>query len=110
MKAKYNDENNLTVKMTYDDGSYEIATVDGSIRADLTEKLNDFLAAGGIIEPFMTDAEIDAEEAQKKLAEAHQYLNDTDWYIVREQDTGKPTPPIVHQKREEARAYINAHK
>jgi hypothetical protein len=37
-------------------------------------------------------------------ADDMQYLADTDWYVVREQETGKPMPVEVRAKRSEIRA------
>ena len=40
-------------------------------------------------------------------AKALKYLNDTDWYIVRETETGTITPAEVLTKRAEARLVLN---
>lgn len=50
-----------------------------------------------------TQADYDLE--QKKVG-ALQYLKETDWYIVRNQETGKETPEEITTKRTEARALI----
>lgn len=38
--------------------------------------------------------------------EAQNYLNSTDWYVIREMDCGVACPPEIKQKRAEARAKI----
>jgi hypothetical protein len=35
-----------------------------------------------------------------------QYLKDTDWYVTRQAETGKPIPEDILQKRQEARDSI----
>ena len=44
---------------------------------------------------------------QLAIAEAQTYLNKTDWYVVREADTGTAMPSDVKTKRAEARTTIN---
>ncbi len=39
-------------------------------------------------------------------AEARAYLADTDWYVIRAQETGEPLPDDVSEKRKEARASV----
>lgn len=51
-----------------------------------------------------------AEAAQAELdrvnAEARKYLADTDWYLVRALETGKPVPADVVAQRDAARAKV----
>lgn len=58
----------------------------------------------------ITQAEVDAREAEakreEKNAEALAYLRETDWYIVRQADTGEPVPDEVRKRRQEARDAI----
>ena len=44
---------------------------------------------------------------QEKVIEAYSYLGSTDWYIVRNQETGAAIPSEVTTKRTEARQTIN---
>ena len=55
---------------------------------------------------FRTEEEIINQELEYNIAEAKQYLLDTDWYIIRYTDTGKEVPVEVKTKREEARNTI----
>ena len=51
--------------------------------------------------------DVTEEVNQNKInQESLKYLLDTDWYIVREYDTGIPCPPEVKQLRAEARSKI----
>ncbi len=47
-----------------------------------------------------------AEFLSRDSREARAYLNKTDWYIIRELDSGVPCPDDVRQKRAEARLKI----
>ena len=51
----------------------------------------------------MADRVRDAERAQ-----ARQYLADTDWYVIRDADTGQPVPEDVRTRRAEARDRLSA--
>lgn len=57
-----------------------------------------------------TQAQLDEKAAREKQEqinqEARQYLAETDWYVVRELDTGVAMPDEVRQKRAEARARV----
>ena len=48
----------------------------------------------------------DYADPQAKV-QAQAYLNETDWYIVRQMDIGTAVPPDVKAKREAARQTIN---
>jgi hypothetical protein len=54
--------------------------------------------------------EVDAREAaeaqQKANDEARAYLKETDWYVIRQADTGEPVPKEVHDKRQAAREAV----
>lgn len=58
----------------------------------------------------ITQAEVDAREAleeQQRISdEARQYLRDTDWYVIREADTGEPVPDEVRERRQAARERV----
>lgn len=53
---------------------------------------------------------IDAHSADLQAKEAQQYLNDTDWYVVRKLDTGVDIPEPVASKRQQCRELISAHR
>lgn len=42
-------------------------------------------------------------EARFAAAEARRYLAETDWYVIREMETGDPIPGDIRAAREEAR-------
>lgn len=52
-------------------------------------------------------AEVQAEAEEKKRAADRQralsYLGETDWFVTRQAETGKPVPPDVAKKRAAAR-------
>ncbi len=54
-----------------------------------------------------TQADLDAEFAEEERlrinAEARTYLRDTDWYVIRETETGTPAPRELHALRQAAR-------
>lgn len=41
------------------------------------------------------------------IVEAQRYLDETDWYVTREMETGKPIPSDVRAKREHARVLLS---
>ena len=45
-------------------------------------------------------------QAEKESQEALQYLKDTDWYIVREMDSGEPCPQEIKTARAAARLKV----
>jgi hypothetical protein len=51
-------------------------------------------------------AAVDAEDAKKEEMEARKYLADTDWYIIRELDSGEPCPADIKAARAQARLKI----
>jgi hypothetical protein len=54
------------------------------------------------------DKDRQAEEAQRATGntEARAYLAETDWYVIRLQETGQPVPDDVLKSRAEARASV----
>ena len=57
-------------------------------------------------------AEMKAEEANQVEqdaidTEARAYLASTDWYLVREMETGVPTPQEIKDARQEARLKVS---
>ena len=53
--------------------------------------------------PVKPDAEVKAE----RIAELEAYLSSTDWYAIRESETGVDIPADVKQARADARAEIS---
>jgi len=62
-----------------------------------------FLEAEYTIEIFDVTAEMNQEKQNK---EALKYLTETDWYIIREMDSGVPCPVDIKQERALARSKI----
>jgi hypothetical protein len=52
------------------------------------------------------DAEVAKVEQHRINQEARKYLKDTDWYVIRKQETGKEIPSDILTAREEARKRI----
>lgn len=48
------------------------------------------------------------EEIEAQIAERQDYLDSTDWYVIRYADTGQAIPVDVRADRQEARAEIDA--
>lgn len=54
-------------------------------------------------------AALAAAQAQRRAqAEARRYLAETDWYVIRAADTGRPIPETVRAGRAAARALLSA--
>ena len=45
--------------------------------------------------------------SQQKIIQAKVYLSETDWYVIREADSGKEMPSEIKTKRAEARETIS---
>lgn len=58
--------------------------------------------------PVLTDPPAPtAEETQARMnAEARAYLASTDWYVIRQQETGVPVPAEILSARQAARAVV----
>ncbi len=97
-----------------------IESLNGFCPCDATdEQLQAFLDGVGYApsRPKITVAEARAQfalrqqqtvkvDAESRSLNARRYLSDTDWYIVRQQETGKPVPEEVLAERQEARESI----
>jgi hypothetical protein len=59
-----------------------------------------------IVKDFRTQAEIDQQIQDDINSEALAYLASTDWYVIREQETGVVTPEDIKTARAEARERI----
>jgi len=102
-QVKYNDHDNTNVKITLEDGREMHAGITGSTW--LHTELNEWLIYN-TPEPFETEAE-KAQRIQNEInAEARTYLSQTDWYVIRLQETGEPIPEDILQKRADARASV----
>ena len=55
----------------------------------------------------MKAAEAQASKQEAANKEARDYLGSTDWYIVREAETGVPTPQEIRDARQEARLKVS---
>ena len=49
----------------------------------------------------------EALTSEQKIIEAKIYLSETDWYVIREADSGKEMPSDIKTKRAEARVTIS---
>lgn len=54
----------------------------------------------------LTAEELAAKEQRKINTEALSYLSETDWYVIRSQETGETVPQDILNKRQAARATI----
>jgi len=58
----------------------------------------------------ITQAEVDEREAaaerERVNEESRAYLRETDWYVIREADTGEPVPQEVRDKRQAPRLAV----
>ena len=69
-------------------------------------EVQEFISNGGTVEPEFTQAEIDKQAQDAINSEALAYLASTDWYIVREAESGVVCPDEIKELRAEARANI----
>ena len=72
--------------------------------------VKEYIRSKGYVEPQYTNEELAEKKANEAIANARKYLNDTDWYVIREMDNGVPMPKEVKTKREDARIIINKNK
>lgn len=81
---------------------------------DEYEELKNGRASGRVIHneggrPVLRDYEMTAEQSQARVnAEARAYLASTDWYVIRQQETGQPVPSDVQALRAAARERVIA--
>jgi hypothetical protein len=86
--------------------SYDEIHYDDQAQVKLLSGVESPLTAGDMtaIEAFITDVQ---EDPQAKLnAQALEFLQWTDWYVVREQEVGVAIPADIASKRAAARAAI----
>lgn len=77
--------------------SRDVPDIDGSVKAEYK------LAAEYVVVEENMDAEVAAEKASR---EAREYLNATDWYVIRQMDIGVAIPEDVQKKRQECREVL----
>lgn len=58
----------------------------------------------------ISQEQIDLHLASEQAKEAQQYLDSTDWYLVRKLDVGADIPVEVANKRQECRDLISAYR
>ena len=60
-----------------------------------------------------TQADLDAERAEEERLrindEARAYLRETDWYFIRQAETGAVMPDEIRDERQAARARVEEH-
>ena len=57
--------------------------------------------------PFDPAAAEAEQERATQLAEAHQFLANTDWYVIRQMDSGVTMPIEIRQERQACRDLID---
>lgn len=83
-----------------------------ALTVDQYEELKDGRCRGLVIRnvegrPVLRDYEMPPEQKQAKInAEARAYLASTDWYVIRQQETGQPVPSDVQALRAAARERV----
>lgn len=102
-------------------GFYDAAIHGDNMPADVVEitaeehaALMDGQSNGKLIDfdkdgyPFLADPAPPTEEQlqQQANSEARAYLAETDWYVIRLQETGEPVPAEILEERAAARARV----
>jgi len=86
--------------------------VDGTLNVPMDtgnrhyQEVQEWIAQGNKPEPAYTKKELEEYKNNILKVEAIKYLNNTDWYVAREHDTGEVMPDEVKTKRAEARALL----
>tara|TARA_B100000212_G_scaffold104552_2_gene77321 strand:- start:2901 stop:3233 length:333 start_codon:yes stop_codon:yes gene_type:complete len=99
------DKNNI-IKGWYDDGHSSIPTPNIKVTEEqyknAIEKEHNHIANDG------TTSKVDVEiTKEQKMLVAQNYLFETDWYVIRQADSGKEMPSDIKTKRAEARETIS---
>ena len=68
--------------------------------------VQDWIAEGNTPDPEYTDAEIAANAQREINQENLAYLADTDWYVIRNSDSGEAVPSDITEARAAARLLI----
>lgn len=74
-------------------------------RPDMTAA--DVLAEIGQLGAAPTEAQIKHARIAARMEEARTCLAETDWYAIRQAETGQPMPPTVAARRAAARALLS---
>jgi hypothetical protein len=61
------------------------------------------ISGAWVIDESKKAARLEAERVEKEKAAAREYLASSDWYVIRQMDTGVACPNDVALKRQEAR-------
>lgn len=109
------------IKNTDDEWGFDVfeKTFDTFITISSSEHLNIIKAAntqGKLIKgdkdgkPILVDPPepTEKEKNEQRINELESYLRITDWYAIRQADTGTPIPEEIKTKRQQARTEISA--
>jgi hypothetical protein len=102
--AKYNENGTIDTKINHPEFGLIPITLakDDPETAELFEEYKD--SAEPYEPPLPEELE---EQKQAVINTKHRaYLAETDWYVIRMQETGKPIPDDIKAKRDEARNSI----
>ena len=103
-KLKYTNEDDNWVTITFEDGSLGSSSLTDGIRRQHTDAVQEYLDAGGIVEPYKTEEELEADARAVKREEAQAYLNATDFKFNTDYD--EVVPDEIKQKRRAARQLL----
>ena len=103
-KIKYTNKDDNWVDITFEDGSLGSSSLTDGIRRQYTDAVQEYLDNGGIVEPYKTKEELEADARAVKREEAQAYLNATDFKFNTDYD--EIVPDEVKQKRREARQLL----
>ena len=68
--------------------------------------IQEWIADGGVVEPQYTPQELEAQKQYEENVNALQYLEETDWYVIRASEDGTEIPKDVLDKRKKARRSV----
>jgi len=94
----------MKIYQEYADGLYRFGTSSGLRWHHIEQEVADGKAE---IVPFDHAAAEREQERATQLAEAHQFLADTDWYVIRQMDSGVDIPIEIRQERQACRDLID---
>lgn len=70
------------------------------------QEVQEWIAQGNTPEPEFTQAELDQQAIDTTNAESRAYLASTDWYVIRQQETGVAIPQDILDARNLARSKV----
>lgn len=89
-----------------DHGWLPYTFIEDEVDDSYDEEIREYLLSANIT-PFVVNA---AEVASQQLASANRqariYLDSTDWYVIRQLETGAPVPAAISTARAEARVNV----